>query len=170
PPSMTNKEGTAEIAEIAKKILLCVLCGLCGSFRFVIYAQDEPVAPRTTRLAVLQAEDRRGATARDLAIIRSGLHGGDPQNVRVAVRALGRLERPSLIPDIIPSLRHALPEIRAEAANAIAQAAQGWKEGSGLRAQGSGSTPPTAAALDAASTPLTARLKIEAEPDVREAI
>ena len=91
-------------------------------------AQDEPpAAPRTTRLAVLQAEDRRAPTPRDLAIIRSGLHGGDAQTVRVAVRALGRLERPALIPDIIPSLRHALPEIRSEAANAIAQAAQGWK-------------------------------------------
>jgi len=121
---MTNKEGTAETAEIAKNVLLCGLCVLCGSIFSSVHAQDEPAA-RTTRLAVLQAEDRRAQTPRDLAIIRSGLHGGDGQTVRVAVRALGRLERPALIPDLIPSLRHALPEIRSEAANAIGQAAHG---------------------------------------------
>ena len=99
PACMTYREGTAEPAEIAKKILLCGLCVLCGFFfSSSARAQDEPpAAPRTTRLAVLQAEDRRAPTPRDLAIIRSGLHGGDAQTVRVAVRALGRLERPALI-------------------------------------------------------------------------
>src|SRR6478609_9503839 len=135
----------AKAAKPAKKtfgFLLCVLCVLCVPMA----AQDEPPAtPRTSRLAVLQAEDRRASTPRDLAIIRSGLHGGDAQTVRVAVRALGRLERPALIPDLLPSLRHALPEIRAEAANAIAQAAQGWK-----------SQPPAAGTIDAASGALAA--------------
>ncbi len=60
--------------------------------------------------------------------IRAGLHSGDAQTARVAVRALGRLERPALAADIVPSLKHPLPEIRAEAANAIAQARQGWKK------------------------------------------
>ena len=167
-----NPEKTGEHAEIAtKKIFLCVLCVLCGFFFVVVHAQDEPpAAPRTSRLAVLQAEDRRAPTPRDLAIIRSGLHGGDAQTVRVAVRALGRLERPALMADLIPSLRHSLPEIRSEAANAIAQAAQGWKQGAGSGVQGSGFTAPTAAAIDGASNPLAARLKIEAEPDVREAL
>ena len=121
---------------------------------------DPPATPRTSRLAVLQAEDRRAPTPRDLAIIRSGLHGGDAQTVRIAARALGRLERPALIADVTPYLRNALPEIRSEAANAIAQAAQGWK----------GDKAPAASALDAASAPLATRLKIEADPDVREAI
>ena len=116
--------------------------------------------PRTTRLAVLQAEDRRAPTPRDLGIIRSGLRSGDEQTVRAAVRALGRLERPALIPDITPSLRNALPEVRSEAANAMSQAAQGWK----------GDKAPAASALDAVSAPLVARLKVEAEPDVRAAI
>ena len=163
----------AEAAEPARKavfgFLLCAL-GALGVPRFA-RAQDEPAAPRTTRLAVLQAEDRRAQSPRDLAIIRSGLHGGDGQTVRVAVRALGRLERPALIPDLIPSLRHALPEIRSEAANALGQAAQGWKQpGSGSRVPGSGFQAPSAAALESASNPLIARLKIEAEPDVRQAI
>ena len=60
----------------------------------------------------------------------------------------------------LPSLRNALPEIRAEAATAIGQAAQGWK----------GEKAPAPSAIDAVLAPLAARLKIEAEPDVREAI
>jgi cyclophilin family peptidyl-prolyl cis-trans isomerase/HEAT repeat protein len=158
---MRRSEGTAEIAKRAEKLLLCALCVLCGFFfSRTVSAQDEPAAaPRTTRLAVLQAEDRRAPTPRDLAVIRSGLHG-DAQTIRAAVRALGRLERPALIPDILPSLRHALPEIRSEAASAIGQAAQGWKR----------DKPPAASALDGVSSALAARLKVEAEPDVREAI
>jgi cyclophilin family peptidyl-prolyl cis-trans isomerase/HEAT repeat protein len=171
---MTDKEGTAEVAKIAKKRLLCVLCVLGGFFlSWSVHAQEEAAAARTTRLAVLQAEDRRAPTAHDLAIIRSGLHGGDAQTVRVAVRALGRLERPSLIPDLLPALRHALPEVRSEAANAIAQAAQGWKPGSGNTDQGLGANRgqgSVAAGIDGASASLIARLKVEADADVREAI
>jgi len=115
--------------------------------------------PRVSRLAILQAEDRRAPTPRDLAVIRSGVHS-DEETARIAVRALGRLERPSLIADITPSLRHPSQEVRAEAANAIGQAAQGWKA----------DKPPQAAALDAVSAPLVARLKVDSEPDVRAAI
>ncbi len=164
----------AEIAEIAEKILLCalrvlrgswfsaqiaqlcVLCVLCGSWSSVADAQ----VARTTRVAVLQAEDRRAPTPRELAIIRSAARSGDGQTARVAVRALGRLERPTLIVDIVPALRHPLSEIRVEAANAIGQASHGW----------TGDKPPAASAVDAAVAPLAARLKIEAEPDVRAAI
>ena len=145
------------IPKLAEKIILCVLCVLCGCFP--ARAQD-PAAARVTRLAVLQAEDRRAPTARDLALIRSGIRSGDDQTARIAIRALGRLERPALIADLLPSLRGALPEIRTEAANAVAQAAQGWRS----------DKPPNAAAVDAVLTPLAARLKIEAEPDVRAAI
>ncbi len=156
-----REEGTAEIAKIAEKIFLCALCVLGGCFFFVVHAQDEPpAAPRTTMLAVLQAEDRRAPTPRDLATLRSGLHDADPQTIRVAIRAIGRLERPALIADLLPSLRHALPEIRSEAANAIGQAAQGWK----------GDKAAAAAAIDVASAPLAARLKDETEPDVRSAL
>jgi len=84
------------------------------------------VDPATPRLAILAAEDRRAPTPGDLLTIRNGTHSGDPETARIAIRALGRLERPELIADIVPGLRHLLPEIRAEAANAIAQAAQGW--------------------------------------------
>ena len=150
----------AKSAKPAEQCFLCVLGALCVLL-VVARAQDVPAnGPRATRLAVLQAEDRRAPTPRDLAIIRAGAHSPDAQTVRVAIRALGRLERPALIPDITPSLRNALPEIRSEAANAIGQAAHGWRS----------DHPPDASALDAVSAPLAARLKIEADPDVREAI
>ncbi len=100
---------------------------------------------------------------RDLATIRAGAHSEDAATVRIAIRALGRLERPELIADILPSLRHPLPEIRAESANAVAQAAQGWAR----------KPPPKAPArgdLDVAATALAARLSVEADPNVRAVI
>ena len=133
-------------------LVLGVLCG--GALTLSVAAQS----PASTRLAILQAEDRRAATAHDLAIIRAGLHSADPQTARIAVRALGRLERPSLIPDLLPPLRHAAPEVRAEAANAVGQAAQGSKYG--------GSGP----ALEIVQSALTARLRVEADSDVRQAL
>ena len=80
----------------------------------------------------------------------------------MAVRALGRLERPELIVDIVPILRHSLPEIRAEAANAIGQAAQGWTH------QPASTAPRTA--LDAAVAALTTRLTVEDDPNVRAVV
>jgi cyclophilin family peptidyl-prolyl cis-trans isomerase len=96
--------------------ILCALCVLCGCTSFFVSSADA----QTTRLAILQAEDRRAPTLNDLAIIRSGARSGDPQTAQIGVRALGRLERPSLIPDILPALRHALPEVRAEADAVVA--------------------------------------------------
>ena len=120
-----------------------VLSWLCG-----LAASPAAQSPLSTRLAILQAEDRRAPTVNDLAIIRSGAHTADAQTMRMALRALGRLERPSLIADITPGLRQSVPELRAEAATAIGQAAQGWTR----------DRPATPAALDAAFAPLVARV------------
>jgi cyclophilin family peptidyl-prolyl cis-trans isomerase len=110
---------------------------------------------------VLQAEDRRASTAADLATLRSGARSRDPQIARVAVRALGRLERPALIPEILTAVRHAVPEVRAEAANAVAQAAQPWRT----------DPPKTAAAvLDTALGTLAGRLKADGDAEVRAAL
>jgi cyclophilin family peptidyl-prolyl cis-trans isomerase/HEAT repeat protein len=117
------------------------------------------VAQTAARLSILQAEDRRAPTARDLSILQAGARGRDAANALVAIRALGRLERPSLISGLLPALRHALPEVRAEAANAIGQAAQGWND-----------KPPPATALDPAIRALEARLGVETAPSVRAAI
>jgi cyclophilin family peptidyl-prolyl cis-trans isomerase/HEAT repeat protein len=80
------------------------------------------------RLAILVAEQRRAPTARDVTTLRTGVRSRDPQTARLAVRAIGRLERPSLIADLLPALRSPFPEHRAEAATAIGQAAQGWRD------------------------------------------
>jgi cyclophilin family peptidyl-prolyl cis-trans isomerase len=80
-----------------------------------------------SRLAILQAEDRRAPSEGELATIRAGLSSADAQTVRVAVRALGRLERAALIADVLPLLRHPVAAVRAEAFTAVGQAAQGWK-------------------------------------------
>jgi cyclophilin family peptidyl-prolyl cis-trans isomerase len=128
-----------------------------------------------TRLAILGAEDRRAPSAGDLALIRGGLHSRDGQTQRIALRALGRLERPSLISDIVPALKAALPEIRAEAANAIGQAAQGWKQPPELQ---SAVVRSTLAArprmggftIDTVTSTLVARLNADSDSSVRAAI
>jgi cyclophilin family peptidyl-prolyl cis-trans isomerase len=135
---------------------LCALCVLAGPPG--VDAQDVP-APRTTRLAILMAEDRRAPAPRDLATIRAGTRSSDPETAAVAVRALGRLERPAVVPDILPSLKHELPEVRAEAANALGQALAG----------AAGADTP-AATIDGVLNALIARLNVETEPSVRGAI
>jgi len=88
-------------------------------------------AQPATRLSILTAEDRRAPTPHDLVVIRAGLHSKDPDTVRIAVRALGRLERANVIPDIVPMLKSQWPEVRVEAANALGQAAQAKQPPSG---------------------------------------
>src|SRR3954470_13865587 len=123
---------------------------------FSVMLSAPAFAQLSTRLAILQAEDRRAPTARDLATIRAGAISGDPETARIGVRALGRLERPALIPDILTGLRYRSPEVRAEAANAVAQAAQGLR--------GAGSPGPSLASVQ---TTLIARLGVEADAGAR---
>jgi cyclophilin family peptidyl-prolyl cis-trans isomerase/HEAT repeat protein len=98
------------------------------------------------RAAIALAEDRRAEDDRGLAPIRQGLKG-DPALQVLAVRALGRLERVSLVPEIAPLLESSSPAVRMEAANALGQAV--------LRAE-----------AGPASGPLTARARVETDPAV----
>lgn len=126
----------------------------------LLAAAPAPAQPiDAARLAILEAEDRRAQTPADVARLRSGVASGDPLTVRIAVRALGRLERPSLVPDIVPGLDDEDADVRAEAANAIAQAAGGVRRG--------GSGGPTPATLLQA---FRARLAEEENPNVRAAL
>src|SRR5262245_5162526 len=122
-----------------------------------------PVRVAPSRVAVLAAEDRRAPTLGDLATIRAGLRSRDPQTIRIAVRALGRLERPDLIADILPVLEHPLPEVRSEAATAVGQAAHGWSS------PATSAKPPRVGrmSLDEAAAVLVARLVEETDPNVR---
>jgi peptidyl-prolyl cis-trans isomerase B (cyclophilin B) len=130
-------------------------------------------AQLTARAAILVAEDRRAPSPGDVAVIRAGLRSRDPQTSRIAVRALGRLERPGLIPDLVSSLRSPLPEIRAEAANAIAQAARGWKNSPPKAPAGRSITASPGARVSSVEGVLALfaeRLAIDAEPSVRGAL
>ena len=64
--------------------------------------------------AILAAEDARANTPVELAPIFRGLTNGDPRVRRIAVRALGRMERPELVPQILPLLSDDAPPVRAE--------------------------------------------------------
>ena len=101
--------------------------------------------------AILASEDARADTPAELAPIFRGLTNGDPRVRRIAVRALGRLERSNLVAGILPSLSDDASVVRAEAANALGQAVFNSD----------------AAAV---SGPLLARLEREDDPDVRGAI
>jgi len=68
------------------------------------------------------AEDQRGATEQQLESLLAGSRSSDPGIRRIAVRALGRLERPSLVPSIVLLLTDSVPSVRAEAVNALGQA------------------------------------------------
>ena len=74
------------------------------------------------RQAILVAEDLRPTTPDGLAPILAGLASADTVAQRLAVRALGRLERAELVADIAPLLRARPASVRAEAANALGQA------------------------------------------------
>ena len=69
---------------------------------------------------MLQAEDARATTEAGLAPIMEALKGNGR---RTAIRAIGRFERPEMIPLIAPALNDGVG-IRAEAANALAQMAR----------------------------------------------
>ena len=147
---------------LSSSVLLCGVGVLCELAAPTMARAQPGGAVSPTRFAILQAEERRAATAADLVTLRSGIRSRDPQAAILAIRAVGRLERPALVSDLIPALRFGLPEVRAEAANAIGQAAQGWNV-SGPRPFG---TPDIGAML----TTLVAYLDDEEQPSVRAAL
>src|SRR5918993_3571131 len=89
-----------------------LLIGVC-CFGTAAWAQ-------TLQERMLQAEDARPTTDAGLAPLMEGLKGNGR---RTAVRAIGRFERPGMIPLIAPALNDGVG-IRAEAANALAQMAR----------------------------------------------
>ena len=74
------------------------------------------------RAAILDAEDARGAGPEGLQPLEEGLSSASPDIQRIAVRGVGRLEKPETLGLIAPLLASSHPSVRAEAANALAQA------------------------------------------------
>ncbi len=71
-----------------------------------------------TEHAILEAEYLR---PENVSTLLSGLKSPDARIQRLAVRALGRLERPSLRDSVAPMLRSGDVEVRREAVAALAQ-------------------------------------------------
>jgi cyclophilin family peptidyl-prolyl cis-trans isomerase len=116
-------------------------------------AGAQTVTPRTTLTAVLSVEARRAIQPGDLELLRRGAQDTAPTVRAAAIRALGRLERPELLPDVIPALEDKDAVVRAEAANAVAQAAG-----------------PDVTATGAGRLALARRLDSERDPAVRAAL
>ena len=108
--------------------------------------------PPSLRERMLRAEDARAQTNAELAPLREGLNSRDPNLRRQAVRAIGRLERPELIPLLTRLLTDANADVRIEAANAVGQLARGPDGVAAARAR------------------LLARARIEKEPRVWAAV
>ena len=76
-------------------------------------------------LRVLEAEDARPAGGADLETLHSAADDSDARIRRTAVRALGRLQSPALVAAISRHLVDPEPQVRAAAAEAVAQAVHG---------------------------------------------
>jgi cyclophilin family peptidyl-prolyl cis-trans isomerase/HEAT repeat protein len=72
--------------------------------------------------AVLAAEDARARTAQQREVLVAATRSPEPELRRIAVRALGRLERAELVASIEPLLRDGDARVRAAAAHALGQA------------------------------------------------
>ena len=103
-----------------------VLAGLAACLLVAVATEGEGgqgAANPATRIAILQVEDSRAATPGQLQLLLQAATSATPDLQVVAVRALGRLERPDLLPQMLPLLEAGTSAVRAEAANALAQAA-----------------------------------------------
>lgn len=100
---------------------LAVLVGIGSSDAAAQPAPEAAPAPPSLRLRMLAAEDARDASPTAIAPLLEGLKSTDAELRRVAVRALGRLERPELRPHIVPTMQDVEASVRAEAADALAQ-------------------------------------------------
>ncbi len=74
-----------------------------------------------TRVAIVQAEEARAATADQLRVLTSAAASAPPALQVLAIRALGRLERPDLTATLVPLLDASSTAARVEAAWALAQ-------------------------------------------------
>jgi cyclophilin family peptidyl-prolyl cis-trans isomerase/HEAT repeat protein len=105
-----------------------------------------------SRLAIVEAEAARASTPEQLQLLVRAATAPSPLQA-TAIRALGRLERPTLVETLVPLLESSQPEPRAEAAWALAQSAGR-----------------DAAAARFVRAALLRRLVGEEDPDVRGAI
>ncbi|HUE85501.1 MAG TPA: peptidylprolyl isomerase [Vicinamibacterales bacterium] len=100
-----------------RTLVLCLLAALSTTM--------SARQPTSLQSRMIVAEDGRAQSDAELATLRQGLTSRDPNVRQQAVRAMGRLERPDLIPPLTRSLGDANVNVRIEAANAVGQLAKG---------------------------------------------
>ena len=117
------------LATLAGLVMALAVSVLGQSKIAPVPGQNAP-APKTASLSyrILVAEDARAATPSELAPIFEGLGDPDPRIARMAVRALGRIERPEFLSPLRRALADSDAAVRAEAANALGQIAAGQVE------------------------------------------
>ena len=110
-----------------QRIAVAVLL-LIGADRAIA---QQPVGIDTMRLQqLLLAEDSRGTGIGGIAPLLDNLRSRDTLLRRVAVRGIGRLQRPDLGIRLLNALDDSIPAIRLEAANGIAQSLKRVRPGS----------------------------------------
>jgi cyclophilin family peptidyl-prolyl cis-trans isomerase/HEAT repeat protein len=128
-------------------------------------AQSRAPAPTDTIALqhLLLAEDARGTGRDGIEPLLAALDGPDSLLRRLAIRGLGRFQRPALGKRLLPALSDRLPSVRAEAANAVAQSVRRIKRSeTAIDSSGFGT-------LDAARA-LSGALAGEADPNVADAL
>jgi cyclophilin family peptidyl-prolyl cis-trans isomerase len=125
-------------------------------------AAQRPWHPDTAALQrLLVAEDARGTGADGITPLVNALQSPDTLLRRVAVRGLGRLQRPELGREIEPLLADAVPAIRAAAAEAMAQSLNRVRRRAADPGQGE---------VSRAAVALAAALDVESDSTVAESI
>ncbi len=143
--------------------IVATLCGqlslricasvLIGAIPGVCYSQTTESGDVSAQ-AIVNAEEARAPEPADVQVLVKSTRSSSASIQVLAVRALGRLERVAVVPDILPSLASPIAEVRVEAANALGQAL----------AQPGQHDP------EVAVRPLRERLIIETDPAVRGVI
>lgn len=126
----------------------------------VLSAADSALLQR-----MIDAEDARASDSATLAPIYAGLRDANPEVRRIAVRALGRLERAAALGPLRKAFDDTSAAVRAEAINALGQILQGEMQRAGSVAERRDSV---ARAVAAASALIHALAASEADPRVRE--
>jgi cyclophilin family peptidyl-prolyl cis-trans isomerase len=124
-------------------------------------------AEQALRQGIFEAEDSRAPDAAALKSLTNALKYGKADIRRIAVRALGRLERPALGETIAVLLADPDASVRAEAANALGQSLQTLKPAGPAPKPGREADD---ALIAAAEDRLLARLGTERDPAVRGAL
>jgi cyclophilin family peptidyl-prolyl cis-trans isomerase/HEAT repeat protein len=138
------------------------------SFAFLLLQGATAAPPTPTAYEVLRAEHARGA---DMHTLRAALQRGDTLVQRLAVRAVGRMEREALMGELMPLLQSPAASVRREVLLASAQmrvAGIGWTVLSAPRPEPDASVRAAAYATMGRSAPPTAEWEARIAAGLRD--